>query len=98
LKQSADYFREGLRNLGYNVGASETPRIPVVLGDEATTAVFASRMRELGVLVAAVLFPAVPMGAARLRLCVTAAHTSHDLEFALDAFRKLQGGVSASHV
>jgi 8-amino-7-oxononanoate synthase len=96
LKQSADYLREGLRNLGYNVGASETPIIPVILGDEATTTLFAGRLRELGVLVTPVLFPAVPQGAARLRLCVTAAHTSHDLEFALDAFRRLQGGVSAS--
>jgi glycine C-acetyltransferase len=60
------------------------------LGDEATTTVFASRLRDLGVLVTPVLFPAVPLGAARLRLCVTAAHTSHDLEFALDAFRRLQ--------
>jgi 8-amino-7-oxononanoate synthase len=97
LKQSADYLREGLRELGYNVGASETPIIPVILGDEATTTLFAGRLRELGVLVTPVLFPAVPQGAARLRLCVTAAHTSHDLEFALDAFRRLQGGVSASH-
>src|SRR5258708_39622372 len=97
LKQSADYLRGGLRNLGYNVGASETPIIPVILGDEATTTLFAGRLRELGVLVTPVLFPAVPQGAARLRLCGTAAHTSHDLEFPLDAFRRLQGGVPASH-
>jgi 8-amino-7-oxononanoate synthase len=98
LKQSADYFRESLRHLGYDIGASETPIIPVILGDEATTAVFANRLRELGILVTPVLFPAVAMGAARLRLCVTAAHTSDDLECAIDAFRRLQGGVSASHV
>ena len=36
------------------------------------------------------MFPAVPQGAARLRLCVTAAHTRQDLEFALDAFKGMK--------
>jgi glycine C-acetyltransferase len=91
LRRAADRFREGLRGLGYNVGTSETPIIPVILGDEATTTLFAGRMRELGILVTPVLFPAVPQGAARLRLCITGAHAPEDLEFALDAFRKLRG-------
>jgi len=90
LNGNADYFREGLRNLGYDVGTSETPIIPVILGDEATTTLFAGRLRTRGILVTPVLFPAVPQGAARLRLCVTAGHTSEDLEFALDAFRELR--------
>jgi len=37
-----------------------------------------------------VLFPAVPQGAARLRICVTAAHTTDDLQFALDTFKRLR--------
>jgi glycine C-acetyltransferase len=90
LKRNADWFREGLQSLGYNVGASETPIIPVILGDDATTTLFAGRLRDLGVLVTPVLFPAVPQGTARIRLCVTGAHTPEDLEFALDAFRQLQ--------
>jgi 8-amino-7-oxononanoate synthase len=91
LKGNADYFRDGLRDLGYNVGSSETPIIPVILGDEATTTLFAGSLRSLGILVTPVLFPAVPQGAARLRLCVTGGHTAEDLEFALKAFRKLRG-------
>ena len=90
LKQSADYMRDGLRNLGYDVGGSETPVIPVILGAEDVTAIFAGRLRDLGVLVAPVMFPAVAQGSARLRLCVTAGHTIQDLEFALDAFRQLR--------
>jgi 7-keto-8-aminopelargonate synthetase-like enzyme len=93
LRRDADYFREGLRSLGYNVGTSETPIIPVILGDEATTTIFAGRLRNLGILVTPVLFPAVPQGKARLRICVTGAHASEDLEFALDAFKKLQNWV-----
>jgi len=90
LKQNAHFLRSGLRELGYDVGASQTPVIPVIFGDEAPAALFAGRLRELGIAVTPVLFPAVPQGAARLRICVTAAHTTEDLELALDAFRRLR--------
>ena len=90
LRTNANCLREGLRSLGYNVGTSETPIIPVIFGDEVTTTLFAGRLRSLGILATPVLFPAVPQGAARLRLCVTGAHKCQDLEFALEAFRKLQ--------
>jgi len=59
--------------------------------DDTKTALFARKLRDYGVLVSPVLFPAVTQGAARLRLCVTAAHTREHLEFALDVFAKLRG-------
>ena len=90
LKRNADFLRNGLRELGFNVGMSETPIIPVIFGDETPAALFAGRLREHDIVVTPVLFPAVPQGAARLRICVTAAHTTEDLEFALDAFRRLR--------
>ena len=90
LTANANFLRSGLKQLGYDTGMSETPVIPVILGDEAAAAFCARRLRDLGVLVTPVMFPAVAQGAARLRLCVTAAHTSEHLSFALDAFRKLK--------
>ncbi len=90
LDRNSKFLRESLRELGYDVGLSETPIIPVVLHDEATAALLARKLRDLGILVTPVMFPAVPMGAARLRLCVTAAHSQKDLEFALDAFRQVR--------
>jgi 7-keto-8-aminopelargonate synthetase-like enzyme len=93
VRSGADFMREGLNDLGYNTGASETAVIPVILGDEAITTLFAGQLRQLGILVTPVLFPAVAQGAARLRLCITAAHTHEDLELALDAFRQLRGYV-----
>jgi glycine C-acetyltransferase len=90
LKRSSDFLRDGLRSLGYDVGLSETPIIPIILGDDPAAAFLAKRLRDLGVFVSPVLFPAVPLGSARLRLCVTAAHSRETLEIALDAFRKLK--------
>ena len=90
LEQNANFLRSGLRDLGYDTGLSETAVIPVVLGDEVTTALFARRLRDYGILAAPVLFPAVAQGSARLRLCVTAAHRRAHLEFALDVFKKMR--------
>lgn len=89
-QQNADFLRDGLRELGYDTGHSETAIVPVVLNDETTAALMAGRLRELGIFVTPILFPAVPMGSARLRLCVTAAHSLEDLAFALDAFRQIR--------
>jgi glycine C-acetyltransferase len=90
LHANANYLRAGLQDLGFDTGLSETGVIPVLLGDEAAAAICARRLRDFGILVTPVMFPAVAQGAARLRLCVTAAHTNEDLAFALDAFRKLR--------
>lgn len=89
IRQSADYLRQGLQKLGYNTGLSETAVIPVILNDETSTGFFARRLREYGILAAPVLFPAVPQDTARLRLCVTAAHTKAHLDFALSVFERI---------
>ena len=90
LTQNASFLRNGLRELGYDVGLSETPIVPVILHHEDVTTIFAGRLREMGIAVTPVMFPAVAQGTARLRLCATAAHTTEDLEFALQAFRQLR--------
>lgn len=90
VHQNAVMLREGLKGLGYDTGLSETAVIPLMLHDDARTALFARRLRDYGVLTSPVLFPAVAQGAARLRLCVTAAHTTENLAFALDVFAKLR--------
>ena len=76
LRENANFLRNGLQSLGYNTGMSETPVIPVLLPDERVTALLARKLRDHGILVTPVMFPAVPQGTARLRLCVTAAHHS----------------------
>jgi len=90
IRENADFLREGLIELGYDTAHSETAIIPVIFQDEAAAALTSGRLREMGVMVTPIMFPAVPLGSARLRLCVTAAHTTSDLEFALRAFREVR--------
>lgn len=89
IAQNADYLRDGLKGLGYDTGLSETAVVPVILNDETRTALFARKLRDHGIIAAPVMFPAVAQGAARLRLCVTAAHTQEQLGYVLDVFAKL---------
>jgi 8-amino-7-oxononanoate synthase len=89
IAENAGFLRRGLIELGYNTGLSETAVIPVILNDEATTGLFARRLRDFGILAAPVLFPAVPQDSARLRLCVTAAHTRAHLDYVLEVFEKM---------
>jgi glycine C-acetyltransferase len=91
LHANAAFLRDGLQSLGFDTGLSRTAVIPVMLNDDRRTALFARKLRDYGVLVSPVLFPAVTQGTARLRLCVTAAHTADHLHLALDAFAKMRG-------
>ena len=90
LNSNARYLREGLQDLGYDTGASQTAIIPVIFKDETAATMAAAALRHAGLLTTPVIFPAVPQGAARLRLCATAAHSRENLSFALDAFRQLK--------
>lgn len=90
IRINSDFMRDGLRALGYDTGLSETAIIPVILDDERTAALMAGQLRDMGIFVCPILFPAVPLGSARLRICVTAGHSIEDLEFALDGFRRLR--------
>jgi glycine C-acetyltransferase len=89
LRANGAFLRNGLAELGYDTGLSQTAVVPVILKDEQRTALFARRLRDFGIIAAPVMFPAVAQGQARLRLCVTAAHTTPQLEFVLDVFRQL---------
>ena len=82
-------MRDGLRELGFQVGASETPIVPVRIGSEVTTAAFWKDLLEHGIYTNAVIVPAVPRGQAMLRTSYIASHTDEQLEHALDLFGEL---------
>lgn len=87
LEQIANYMRSGFRALGFNVWSSQSPIIPVVVGDMDTCFVFWRDLLEEGVFVNAVVPPAVPRGQALMRTSYMATHSDEELDFILDAFR-----------
>ncbi len=90
LWDNARYLKAGLKDLGYDIGHSETPITPVMIGDEARTMAFSKALMARGVFGSAIVFPTVPKGAGRIRLMVSAAHTREQLDRALEAFKALK--------
>ena len=82
-------FKAELERLGFDIGRSETPITPVMLGDSETTIRFSNRLFEEGVFGTSVVFPTVPLDRARIRTIVTAAHTDDLLDQALAAFDRV---------
>ncbi len=86
LWDNAKYFKSKMGTLGYNIGHSETPITPVIIGDEAKTMEFSRKLLEKGVFVSGIVFPTVPKGTGRVRTMVTAGHTKEQLDRAVQVF------------
>ncbi len=82
------HFKEGLKRLGFDTGASETPITPVMVGKGAVAMAFSDRLFKLGVFAQGIGYPTVPEGRARIRTIVTSVHTEAQLDRALEAFEK----------
>jgi len=89
LWTNTDYFRNGIRDLGFDTGKSQTPIIPVMVGESGTAKVFSSRLFEFGVFALPIVFPMVSKDKARIRTIMNAALTKKDLDEALGAFEKV---------
>src|SRR6202521_2429815 len=98
LWQNSRFFSGGLRSLGLNTGGSQTPVVPVVVGEDLTALKMVQRLQEEGVFVNCVLSPATPPGRALIRTSLMATHTQDQLVRALEAIEKVgrEGGVVRS--
>jgi len=89
LWANADYFKKSMKELGFDTGQTQTPIVPVMLGEVGLAKTFSTRLFEEGVFAMALGFPVVPRGQARIRVMNTAAHNQQDLDFGLAAFEKV---------
>jgi glycine C-acetyltransferase len=89
LWNNAKIFKEGMRQMGFDTGQTETPIVPVMLGDAPLAQRFSRLLFEEGVFAMAIGYPTVPQGKARIRVMNSAAHSNEDLETALDIFGKV---------
>ena len=89
LWENGDYLKTGLKDLGFDIGHSETPITPVIIGEEKLTQEFSKRLKEEGVYAKSIVFPTVPRGTGRVRNMPTAAHTKEMLDDALKIYEKV---------
>ncbi len=89
LMAIADRMREGYKALGYNVGETQTPIIPIIIGDDTKTFIMWKALFEAGVYTNPVISPAVPPNMALLRTSYMATHTDEQMDRVLHAFEKV---------
>lgn len=92
LWENTSTVTQGLSEAGFDTMGSETPIIPVKIGDNHKVMEASRKLLEHGVFVQGIRPPTVPEGTSRLRVTVTAAHTGEDLKMALAAFREIING------
>nr|WP_200889214.1 glycine C-acetyltransferase [Jeotgalibacillus soli] len=89
LWENGRYLKEGLLKLGFDIGKSETPITPCIIGEEKLTQQFSKRLREEGVYAKSIVFPTVPQGTGRVRNMPMATHTKEMLDQALAVYEKV---------
>ena len=86
LWENTRYFKRAMADLGFDIGKSETPITPVMVGENGAAKKLSSRLFEIGVFALPIVYPMVAQGKARIRTIMNAALTTEDLDFAIGAF------------
>ncbi|KXZ39386.1 2-amino-3-ketobutyrate coenzyme A ligase [Alkalithermobacter thermoalcaliphilus JW-YL-7 = DSM 7308] len=84
LWENATYFKKNIKDCGFDIGQSQTPITPIIIGDESKTKDFSKKLFEKGVFVSPIVFPTVPKGTGRVRCMITAGHSKDQLDKAVD--------------
>ena len=89
LHENTEYFRREIVRLGFKIIEGRHPIVPIMLGEAAVAQDMSRELLDEGVYIKGLWYPVVPKGEARLRAQISAAHTRHDLDRALEAFNKV---------
>lgn len=86
---NANYFKEELQRIGYDIGVSETPITPVIVGDEKLAQEFSQKLMEKGVYAKPIVYPTVPLGTGRIRNMPNASHTKEMIDDAIKIYEEV---------
>lgn len=89
LWENVDYIKSEFKKLGFDIGNSEAPITPVMLGDEELAVNFSGELFSENVFATPIKFPMVAKGLARIRVIPSASHSRQDLDFGISAFEKV---------
>lgn len=90
LEENTKYFREKIKEAGFEIKEGEHPIVPIMLGDAVLSQKMASKLLEKGIYVIGFFYPVVPKGTARIRVQISAAHSKDDLDFAIEKFKEVK--------
>ena len=90
LEANTRYFRTGMVERGFDIPEGDHPIVPIMLGEAALATKMASMLLDEGIYVIGFSYPVVPKGQARIRVQISAGHTSADIDQAMDAFANVR--------
>jgi glycine C-acetyltransferase len=96
LRANTALFRSKMTEAGFDILPGDHPIVPVMIGDAAEAGRLADRLLDKGIYVIGFSYPVVPHGKARIRTQLSAAHTTQDVEHAVQAFTEARDELSAS--
>lgn len=86
---NANYFKAELKKIGYDIGQSQTPITPVILGDEKLAQEFSNKLMEKGVYAKPIVYPTVPLGTGRVRNMPNAGHSKDMIDQAIKIYQEV---------
>ncbi|MHA1469963.1 MAG: aminotransferase class I/II-fold pyridoxal phosphate-dependent enzyme [Candidatus Asgardarchaeia archaeon] len=89
LWDNTRYYKKELESMGFDTGRTETPIVPIIIGENKPTREFAQRLMKEGIFVVPIFYPVVPRGTARIRTQICSDFTKEDLNFALSTLEKI---------
>lgn len=89
LWEITHYMHRGFKSLGFDIGVTQTPIVPILIGEDIKTFQFWRELSDAGIFTNPVVSPAVPVGSALIRTSYTATHTNEQLDFVLETFEKI---------
>jgi len=90
LEANTSHFRQGMADRGFDIPQGDHPIVPIMLGEASLATKMASMMLDEGIYVIGFSYPVVPKGQARIRVQISAAHTTDDIDRAMNAFAKVR--------
>ncbi|MDP7287243.1 MAG: glycine C-acetyltransferase [Phycisphaerae bacterium] len=90
LEANTKYFRAGMADRGFDIPQGDHPIVPIMLGEASLATKMASMMLEEGIYVIGFSYPVVPKGQARIRVQISAGHSTEDIDLAMNAFAKVR--------
>ena len=89
LWEHTRYFKKAMKDLGFDIGNSQTPITPIIVGESGVAKKLSARLFEEGVFALPIVYPMVALDKARIRTIMNAALTREDLDFAIGVFEKI---------
>ena len=97
LWSNVKYFKNGLTEMGFDIGKSVTPITPIMLNESDVAQRFSEELMREGILALPIIYPLVARDKARIRTIISAVHTMEDLDFALESFEKVGKKLGVIH-